>query len=422
MATTITKLAILTSLDTNGLQQGSVKAQGTLMRLSGSLGSGLGPSAGSAGLALGAVAAAAYVAKKGIDQLLEASARIDRIDELAQRYNLEASAVQGLGLAAKLGATDQETLMRAIQKMSMTVGSGGKSLDRRFVEIAEGISKIEDPGLRATKIMEIFGKSGLEASNLIATGAAEVKVAADLMDRYNIALTEQDTAAISEMNDEWDKLVFVLEGIWNKFAVALAPAMTHGLKAILSGIERVGEAFEATGATWDMVGGIAMVVMGEIVFWIDVVVAATEQMMSGFIAAQGVLLDLGSIATSVYDSQLSEELAFDADQKYADAADLFKKSMGGGGRAIKGLGGDKGSSNMSSETAMAYAFRDSKATGVERGSLDEMKLLMSIRTGGGASPSKDKAAETADNTRRAADALDKMLRDPPGAGLAAATL
>ncbi len=409
MATTIAKLAINTTLDSSGVAVGAAKTQGIVGRLSSQIGTKLSGAAAAAGTALLAAGAAAFGLSKGVEAVASAADRIDRIGELSERYDIEAASIQRLGIAAKLGATDQETLMKAIQKMSLTIGTGGMPLDKRFIEIAKSISTIEDPGERAAKIMEVFGKSGLEASNLILTGAAEVEQAAAIVERFGIGLTDLDVEKVATMNDKWDEFGTVVDGIWQKVTVQLAPVITDFLELSLQGIDDMGDALAQAGIGWEQVGQAARASMTAAAWSVGLAVMTLDKMAASLARTQALLLETTAltqdIATATYMREGAKSLRSQADgfEKRAEAVAnaVARFTLGLSGK----VGGDGKPSATTTDLEMVRTAMRRNVPGVERGSMEEARLMLSMNNAG-----SDPAKETAEATKRTADSVAELVR------------
>jgi hypothetical protein len=202
-----------------------------------------------------AVAAVTSVLSVGaaVAKLSESFQSIDRQAKIADRLGASFESVQRLSVAASLSSTDLETLVKAMQHANKEFGSGGKSLDKRFLDLAVGISKIKDPAERARKATEAFGKSGFELLDLI-NNASRIQEVTRLIDRFGLSLTRADAAKIEQANDAITSLSLVTKGLTNRLAVELAPQVARVANATLDSLEKIGDKLEALEFKWKDVG------------------------------------------------------------------------------------------------------------------------------------------------------------------------
>ena len=106
----------------------------------------------------------------------------DQVDKIAARTGASAQFISALGFAAEQSGADIQTLEKAIVGQQRTLDDmnqglktaidsyaalglkaddfAGLSVEESFLLIADRLSKIDDPSLKAAKALEIFGKSG----------------------------------------------------------------------------------------------------------------------------------------------------------------------------------------------------------------------------------------------------------------------
>jgi len=419
MATTIAKLAIQTTLDSSGVEIGAAKTQGAVQRLGASLGAKLSGAATAAGGALLAAATAAVSLSNGVEQISAAAERIDRLAKLSDRYDIETEALQRLSIAADLAGVDQEKLAKAIQKMTTTVGGGGMPLDKRFLQIADAIAEIEAPSERASKTMEIFGEEGVELQNLLMSGAKEIEQAGKIVDRFGIGISRDEAARVETMNDAWTETNYVLSGIWNKLTVQIAPAVTDFLHLALQGLEDIGAALSQVGVSWDDVGRIARVAMTQVAWSVATVIIAVDKMAERLARAQAVLLRIAAFTSS---DPWTKSLFLQGAEDLEKQADEFAKRADRVAEAVARLASGERGGGAGTRAGYGAAVTDlemsrTSVAGVQRGTLEQIKLMMGINAG-----ASDPAKVTASATKRTADGVDKLIRilgDSSGAVVAA---
>ena len=233
-----------------------------------------------AGLAMGALGARSL---KTLDSLGKAADRIGTTTE----------ALAGLRHAGDLAGLATEKVDKAVTKMNDSLGSAKVGMeenarafrdlgldaerlsklpaDLAFGEIADALNKTESQADKTRIAMDIFGKSGAEALNLIAMGSAGIADAAKDADKLGLAVSRLDAAKAEAANDAMTRLGRAFEGVGNKIAVAAAPyiklfadlltdAMTQSgwlTKAIgwmaehtIDGVAAIVNSWNVVGKTW----------------------------------------------------------------------------------------------------------------------------------------------------------------------------
>lgn len=194
------------------------------------LGAGLG--------VLGFMAGAAKAFSEGTHELLE----------MSERTGVSVEALSELGFAAAQSGLDMEGLEKGLRKMEKTVGqaalgsdSANESLsrlgltvadliqltpDRQFELIADRLSKIKDPTLRAALAMEIFGKSGTELLPLMQDGAKGIEELRKKAQELGLTVSTETAQQAALLHDALNALWMVGKKLYVTIGSALAPVFT----------------------------------------------------------------------------------------------------------------------------------------------------------------------------------------------------
>jgi hypothetical protein len=244
--TTIATLAVNVVSNTGGLTKGLSKARSSMNQTgasSGKLGGMLGKM-NPLMIGIGAAAAGAAIAMAKINAAME---RMDQLAKSAKSLGVAAQQLRAFQLAGELGGVSADKMTTALQKMQKGVGEAamglgtakvaleelgididqftGLTADEQFKQIAEQISRIEDPAKRAAMATQIFGRAGADLIPTLEGGAAAIEKAEQDMLEMQGTLNAADFKSIEDSNDAWTRLTTTLEGVWNQLAVAVAPAM-----------------------------------------------------------------------------------------------------------------------------------------------------------------------------------------------------
>src|SRR5690606_36333090 len=82
----------------------------------------------------------------------------------------------------------------------------GLSPEQQFKLLAERISQIEDPTLKAALAMGIFGRSGTQLLPLFASGARGIEMLQAEARRLGLTMSGEDAKAAEEFSDALDRL------------------------------------------------------------------------------------------------------------------------------------------------------------------------------------------------------------------------
>ena len=178
----------------------------------------------------------------------------DQLDKMRARTGFSAEALSELGFAAEQGGASIDQLDRSLAAMarfSVMVERGLKtstdlldmlgvsaeqfkqaSPEERFKLLAEAISKIEDPTLRAGIALNVFGRSGRELLPMLEGGRASIEALQEEARRLGITMTDEDATSAAELTDALNRLKRQLKAIVVQIGAALAPVLTEMQKRI----------------------------------------------------------------------------------------------------------------------------------------------------------------------------------------------
>jgi hypothetical protein len=252
---TIGSLNVNLGMSTAAFSAGAKKAKETVASLASGVSSaasaipGLGVAIAGIGAALGAGALAA-----GFQSMVSgAMDTIDATGDLAGRIGVSTEALSRLQYAAQLTGSEAESVAPALGKLNANLGKGGtefaeslegiglrvsdlKDLDpaEAFVQIADGIGKLESPSDKAAASLAIFGKQGEGLINTFNTGGDAIRGLMEESDRLGNTISDTDAAAVGAANDALDKMWKVIGGIANRVAVELSPFIEYAATQLLN--------------------------------------------------------------------------------------------------------------------------------------------------------------------------------------------
>jgi hypothetical protein len=200
------------------------------------------------GTAMGKVVIGAGAAAVGLAALTRASMdNIDAVSKQARVIGLSVASFQAMSMVAGEAGVETEALSKmliklqdnivqaskgtkaqveAFQKLGISIAElGGMSVDEQFKLVAESLSGIEDPATRTATALDVFGKAGAAALNMVDGYAAAVDNAAKFQRELGIAVSDLDAQRIEAANDSIGRMWMAFEGLGNIIAVGLAPAL-----------------------------------------------------------------------------------------------------------------------------------------------------------------------------------------------------
>jgi hypothetical protein len=218
--------------DTTGLDKALGGAQSNLARFA---------KIGAAGAA--AVGAGLFALTKRAMDNADAMAKQARSLGLANRE------YQRLSLVAKEAGVEMGQLGTMLQTMQRGIAGNvdafgalgvsiadirGQSPEAQFAAIAEALDRVQDPAQKTALAMQVFGRSGRDAINMLTDYRAKAADAAAFQERFGIAIGELATGNIERANDAVGRLGQVMDGLGNRLATAVAPAVERTANAIVS--------------------------------------------------------------------------------------------------------------------------------------------------------------------------------------------
>ena len=171
----------------------------------------------------------------------------DRMAKMSQRTGISVETLSELAYAAELSGADLDTLegsLRKMQKAIVAAAEGsesatdalgklgltvadlrGLSPDHQFKLIADRLSQIQSPAVKAALAMELFGKSGTQLLPLMSEGAKGIEALQQQARDLGLTMSTEDAKAAEALNDAFDTLWKVVKQGVFVIGSALAPTL-----------------------------------------------------------------------------------------------------------------------------------------------------------------------------------------------------
>lgn len=238
--------------------------------------------ASKAGIALGGAVVAAGAAMVSFTRA--AMNNIDALSKQARVAGVSVATFQAMSLVAEEAGVSSEALSKSLVKMQdnlagLSRGAAaqvaafgqigvsfadvqGMATDEQFALIAEKISAISDPTMRTAAALDVFGKSGADALNMMTGYGAAIQNAAAFQEKFGLAVSDTDAANIEAANDAIGRAQIAIGSLGTELAVTFAPA----IEQVAIGLQNlVADIFAVDTALQDALGGEAMAraILGE---------------------------------------------------------------------------------------------------------------------------------------------------------------
>lgn len=243
-------LVVHLGANTRGFDRGIDKSQSKLRSFASGAGRAL-KSGVVAGIGAATVATAGLVRQMG---------KLDEIAKLSQRSGLDPRFIAAFGFAAEQSGSSVESANRAIDQFTRRMGDAaggsgasaialgklgmsvdslmGQSPEQQFMQVAEAISQLPTAAERADAAYQLFGRSGQELVNVLATGEDGLRAFKDEAESLGLGFDASEIGKIEAANDAMNRIKRSTDALFGQLAVAAAPAfeqISSGLMAVVQG-------------------------------------------------------------------------------------------------------------------------------------------------------------------------------------------
>lgn len=173
----------------------------------------------------------------------------DELHKMALRTGASSEALSALAFAASLSGSSIEGVEKGITKMQRAVSEATQGLktaqdafatlglnademlgmapEEQFKLIADRLTEIEDPALKAGAAIEIFGKSGTALLPLMEGGAAGINAMMQEAEALGLVMSTETVASAAALNDAMDKVKRTMMSVVHAIGEAVAPVLTE---------------------------------------------------------------------------------------------------------------------------------------------------------------------------------------------------
>ena len=195
----------------------------------------------------------------GVKSAIDAA---DQMGEAAEKIGVTTEALSELAFAAKLSAVEQETLQKALAKVSVDMAKQDSTLkalgitattaDDAFAQLATLFKEMPDGIEKTAAAAKIFGERiGPDLIPLLNRGADGIDALRERARELGVTLSSETAQAAGEFNDSMDEIRYTMDGAFRVAANDLLPTMQslaqymsgpefrEGFGAVISGIGQI---------------------------------------------------------------------------------------------------------------------------------------------------------------------------------------
>ena len=212
------------------------------------------------GTALASAAAIGFGAfAVGVKSAIDAA---DQMGEAAEKIGVTTEALSELSFAAKLSAVEQETLQKALAKVSVdltkqdsllrTLGVTATTADGALAQLADKFQEMPDGLEKTAAAAKIFGERiGPDLVPLLNRGSEGIEQLRERARELGVTLSTETAQAAGQFNDSMDELRYGMDGAFRTAANDLLPTMQslaqymagpefrEGFGAVITGIGQI---------------------------------------------------------------------------------------------------------------------------------------------------------------------------------------
>lgn len=250
----------------------------------------------SVGSGLGSVVAGvagAAIAFAGLNSIVSSTMgafdRIDKIQQMSDQLGIATDKIGGMELAFGKAGINQDAMAATLGKLNAKVSEAASgagettatfrelglsaaqlnqmSTDDKFKATVDALAKVPNAGDRARLSMKLFEESGIKIGTAFAGGSKIIDEMQSKATKLGMNISPVDAAQVQMAKVAMDDLGRVIEGLWNRIAINLAPAITAMLGTFVDGASQAtmgndsfNSSLQETGGIWEWIASAGQLV------------------------------------------------------------------------------------------------------------------------------------------------------------------
>ena len=277
MANVVGDIAIQIGADIGPLVRELGKASGVVDAFGAKTGGGMSRGMKAATIAGAAMATTVLSVGAALGTLtMRSMESIDALSKQARAVGISVASFQAMAQVAQEAGVESDALSKILIKMQdnlTALGNGsasqveafgklgltfqqlqGLGADEQFLRIAQALEGVSDPAERTAAALDLFGKGGAGAVNMLGDYGAAVKEAAQWQREFGLAVSDVDAKNIEAANDAMGRISIAVGTLGTQLAVTFAPAIeavSISLTQMIKDLTQADTALEKTfGSEW----------------------------------------------------------------------------------------------------------------------------------------------------------------------------
>lgn len=317
---------------------------------------------------------ALFAVNEFVNKLTETAHELDEVSKAARATGSSVASMQALATAGNLAGLGADYIAAATKRMNKVLGEAiaqGKStsgvfqelgvsaktlaalpVDQRFAMIGDRIQSLGLNSAQAAALLVKLGDRGGQLINMFADGGNEIRKAAEEVKTFGLALTDVQGKNIEDMEDNFKRLGFSIQGAFNQFIADVAPTLSVIFAGMANGILFIRNNFTALAPAIEIVSAMLAVAFTPAVVGIiiDMAVAVGTNLL-GAMTALSVAMDANPLGLFVvliagavtaiwaFRDQIKATIGIDVQQIFKDAVNFIIRAFMGALEQIKYLWG-----------------------------------------------------------------------------------
>jgi uncharacterized protein YukE len=228
--------------------------------------------------------AAAFTAQALIQKIVGTAHALDDVSKAARAVGSTVEQMQALSVAGDLAGVSVDALAMATRRNNRVLGAAiaaGKGnegvfkrlgvsakelaalpIDERFALIADRMKELNFSTSDVTATLAALGDRGGMLIGLLGEGGDQIRKAASDVKQFGLAITDIQGLQIEDMNDNFSRLGYSIQGAFNQFIAFIAPTLGAIFLGLAQGIAFVVQHVGVLGDLISVVGPALAVAFG----------------------------------------------------------------------------------------------------------------------------------------------------------------
>ncbi|GMV26937.1 MAG: hypothetical protein AMXMBFR58_29680 [Phycisphaerae bacterium] len=143
---------------------------------------------------------------------------------------------RGIGDFARTGKSEAVDTLKALGISAKDASGNLRSAADLLPDISAAISSLKDPALRESVLVDLFGKSGGELTNLFAEGPQKIREIRTEAEKLNLVFGDQQAAVSEDYADSLDRVAGAWKALKRSLMMEVAPQLTSVMNQLATAV------------------------------------------------------------------------------------------------------------------------------------------------------------------------------------------